>query len=407
MKIAMTKEKIYKICEGAYLLILAAFICLAMLGTTKFDIVWPDYLYEDLKDILLLVIIAKLGFENEYRIYELLLIFIIAGCFLFNINRTGYTQLELIVLLIIGARNIEFEKIVKTYFIVSFAILTITIFSALTGQIENLVYIQEGRRARMAMGIGYPTDFAAYVFFDVLAYCYIRGRKIKYIEFIIIFALGIGIYLITDARVDMICIIMTACIFTYIKAREDYAKRQKKEYQVNKWWSFILSLAPLICAAFMIAFCILYSFGSPITNLLDKILNYRLSQGNKAIDIFGFTLWGQYIPMQGFGGTTEIPSHYFFLDSSYVNIIMQYGILIFGSILLLWVAITFKARKEKNWLLLWTIAIISVQCMIEHHMLDIAYNPFLLALLASTVKKEKQSIFSVLRNKIQGEIYDK
>lgn len=402
MRLKLDKQNTGRILEMLYLLVFAAFIAWSFLNTTKFEIVWPNYFYSDLKALLLLVIIVKAGYMGNYSKSDILSVFLIGAVILLNVSRNGYTELEILLLLIIGAKGIDLKDIVKVYFIVTTLLLIITIAAALTGRIENLVYLQEGRRSRMALGIGYPTDFSAYVFYDVIAYIYIRSKKIKYIELAVLFASGIGVYLITDARLNTICIIAAVCIFFYLKIREDYGRKRQKECQINKLWSFLLALSPVLCGAFMIICSILYSSGSRITDLLDRILNYRLYQGNKAIDIFGFTLWGQYIPMQGYGGTTDMPKHYFFLDSSYLSIVMQYGLLIFGIVLFIWIIISFRARKEKNWILLWIVAVISVQCMIEHHMLEIAYNPFILAVFAETVKTNKRPVIEKLYNRVRG-----
>lgn len=155
----------------------AVFVLIAMLGTTKFNIVWPEYFYADLRSILLLVIIMKTCVGENYDIWDLILIFVIGSVFLLNINRSGYEDFELILLLIIGAKNINLKSIVRVYFTVTFVLLIITICSALTGHIENLIYFQEGRRSRMSLGIGYPTDFAAYIFtMQLLIFTY-EGEK--------------------------------------------------------------------------------------------------------------------------------------------------------------------------------------------------------------------------------------
>ena len=56
--------------------------------------------------------------------------------------------------------------------------------------------------------------------------------------------------------------------------------------------------------------------------------------------------------MQGNGGSTETPLNYFFLDSSYISILLQYGLIMFVMILILWGIIGLRARKEKDWVLL-------------------------------------------------------
>ena len=85
---------------------------------------------------------------------------------------------------------------------------------------------------------------------------------------------------------------------------------------------------------------------------------------------------------------------YFFLDSSYISILLQYGLIMFVMILILWGIIGLRARKEKDWVLLWILAIIAFQSIMEQHLLDISYNPFLWILFAETGKKRKQKKIS-------------
>lgn len=114
----------------------------------------------------------------------------------------------------------------------------------------------------------------------------------------------------------------------------------------------------------------------------------------KGMEVYGFSIFGQYIPMQGNGGSTETPLNYFFLDSSYISILLQYGLIMFVMILILWGIIGLRARKEKDWVLLWILAIIAFQSIMEQHLLDISYNPFLWILFAETGKKRKQKKIS-------------
>lgn len=247
---------------------------------------------------------------------------------MFDRNRTGYIELENMLLLILGAKDIPAKKIVKTYLCVMGSLLIYTIFSALTGRVENLIYYQEGRRARMALGIGYPTDFSAYIFYGILSYIFIRGKKLRYIELGIIAVMGGVVYWVTDARLNTICILMTAAIFVYNKWRNDAAKRKEKVYEMCPWWSMLLALSPILCAAFMIVGSCLFPTENKVIALLDRVLNYRFYQGYKAIDIYGFHPWGQDIQLVGFGGTTEVPKHYFFLG----QLVFEYWDAVWGTV---------------------------------------------------------------------------
>ena len=56
----------------------------------------------------------------------------------------------------------------------------------------------------------------------------------------------------------------------------------------------------------------------------------------------------------------------------------------------------YKNRHDRYFL--YAIALVSVNCMIAHHIIQIEYNPFALALLATCVReksREEQSVFKI------------
>lgn len=378
------KKNVDIVLEFLYLLIVALLLSMAFLNTTTFEIEWPAYLYSDLKVILFVVVILRVGYSQIYTKKELMLVAIIGIAFLVFCNRKSYDVFVEVFIFIIGAKDISLRKIITVYFAVTSILLVVTMGAALLGNIENLVYYPEGRRRRVSMGIGYPTDFSAHVFFGIMSYLYLRREKIKYLELVLIM-IGNGIlYWLTDARTNTICISAAVIFLGYNKWIVERKKKKNCTYEMNRIWSILLALSPVICGGFMIVISTFYNPHNKIMVLLNKLMNQRFSLSHRAIDIWGIDFWGEWVPMQGYGSTVELPKHYFYLDSSYVNIVMRYGIVILAVILLIWIVITFRAREEKDWALLWVIAIISVQCMVEHHMIEIAYNPFIWVVLAST-----------------------
>ena len=170
---------IEKVLENVYLLFFAVFIMQQFLYTTMFQITWPDHFYEDLKSVLLIVILLRFLMMERSGWTEYILIAIVGLGFVISWNHNGYGEIYNCCLLIIGAKGIEFRKICKVFLVVIGGCLMITAAAALTGHVENLVYHQEGRRARIAFGVNYPTDFSAYVFYLSAVYCYLRREKIS------------------------------------------------------------------------------------------------------------------------------------------------------------------------------------------------------------------------------------
>ena len=59
---------------------------------------------------------------------------------------------------------------------------------------------------------------------------------------------------------------------------------------------------------------------------INELFSGRLYLGQKGWDDFGLSLFGQTIDMVGFGGSIERPDNYFFIDCSYMNVMLRYGI---------------------------------------------------------------------------------
>ncbi len=67
-------------------------------------------------------------------------------------------------------------------------------------------------------------------------------------------------------------------------------------------------------------------------------------------------------------------SDYFWLDCSYIRIIICNGVLIFITIMILTTYIQYKAYTTGNYMFMFIMCIIALDCTIEHHLTDISYN---------------------------------
>ena len=96
----------------------------------------------------------------------------------------------------------------------------------------------------------------------------------------------------------------------------------------------------------------------------------------------GFSLFGKYFVMMGLGSTTIQPKFYNFLDISYCNILIRFGVM---SLLILIVSYMFfiiRLIKLNEYKLIYIMIIVALHCMVEHHYLDVCYNVFLLLMFS-------------------------
>ena len=62
------------------------------------------------------------------------------------------------------------------------------------------------------------------------------------------------------------------------------------------------------------------------------------------------------------------------------------GTVVFCVICFLSVKISYRALKEEDFVFLTVLFCMALQCTVEHHMLEIAYNPFLLSAFTKSMQ---------------------
>lgn len=371
--------------ENLYLFIWALFLTDSFLHTTMFQLPEHALLHQLMQIFLLMVIYARSVVTVKYNLKTLLFsLFIIFSFSVAYVRRSHYEVLLNILLLVIGANGIQMKKIIKLYFVITAFLLVFTFVASQTGHVQNLVYNWVNRRRRVAFGIIYPTDFASHVLYLIWAYIYLRKEKLKYLECIIFLAFGGFVYYFCDARTSLICIVITTCFCVVMKVHKGYMSQGYLKFQKI----FAMLITPFCCFAFILL-TLLYKPDSVLMSTINKLLNNRLKYGKQGIIEYGASKFGQYIPMIGAGGTVEKQKDYFFIDASYVQALLCYGAFVLIALLMIYIVIGWRAGNAGDRYLVMIITMVSVQCMMEHHMLEFTYNPFTLAGFALLAKEHK------------------
>lgn len=258
----------------------------------------------------------------------------------------------------------------------------------MTGLAENLVYYQGegGERVRMALGICYPTDLAAYVVFLMFAYVCVRDEYITYLEIGVMEVLAGAVYYITDARTDFI--VMEMLVVVVLLAKK--FKKQFEKLMNKKWVKIAYVLFPIILCIMVYALSIGFDYDNDLLVSLNKKMSNRLLMGRTTFDNYSINGFGQYVFEQGSGGDTGFNSSYFFIDSSYLSIGIKHGMIMLG---MLWVgstAIILKITKNyKKYFLMLVVFMIFIQSVMEHHYIQYWYNPFLLVFFCEYTAEKK------------------
>ena len=328
--------------------------------------------------VVLILVLTEERFQWKHTMITVIYCGILLCCY----QKTEAGTLISYLLLLPGAGQIDFRKLIKVDVLISTVLTAVTILCSLTGIIDNLAWSMKSGRVRMAFGFIYSTDFAAHIFFLMLGWWYLRDKKANWKDTVFWLAAGAVVLRFSIARNSAVLITLGAVLMLYCHWTERTAVLEKK----------VLGYAPLLCAAGVSGLSIFYSQDIPWMMQLDSWFSTRLSLAKRAIDIYGFSLWGHSIPMIGNGSKTSRSELYYYIDSGYLQVSLLDGVVLLVVVLCLLTLICQKAAEQNQRILLWIVALACVHGMIEQHLFELEYFPFFLAAFANLKEKGQREL---------------
>lgn len=362
--------------EKLYYVLFAAMILAQYISNTMLYTLMPgqSFIYT-VMDLIALLAAAKVIFLDRYDSPRDLALVITVGLIIWAccLNSTVLGPLYYYAM-IAGAKNIDFRKLL-IIFVVMFAIaVPASAVMAKLGVIPEILNSRTGSAGiRYSMGATYPTDFAARMFYIMLAYAAIRKFKFTLPEFIGFLSLTFFTYITTDTKLDVL--LMAAIIFIAAARRYVFAL-------LERLGSFGVTFISFLGIAAMIVMTYLYNPENRFLSIMNRVFTKRLEFGHISFDRYNVTFFGQNIPQIGNGGLHKGYYEYFFIDCSYVRILMMMGIASFFIFLFAIMYLFMKFYKIGSMTLVAVLILVLLSSIIDHHLLEISFNPFLLAVMA-------------------------
>ena len=293
--------------------------------------------------------------------------------------RTGAEHFLLFLAVIsLGTVRMNYKSVLKIYVAVVSVFCLLWVTSSFGGLLSNLVYYRSGH-LRSSWGMAYPTDFASTLLFLLMMIWLAWERLPDAIVMLCAIALFLVSWIIMESRTTMICSVLL-CFMAgghYIIGR--YGERSpalmKCMDAIRKVMIFIF---PIFCLFTMLS-VIAYAKGYDFANVIDDLLSGRLNLTWAIYLEQGIHPFGRLFYQMGNGGNTLPPPELYFLDGSYPLILIRYGWVLLVTVCILWVSLSYRAYRKKDYKLLAVMTLIAFHALAEHHFLEINYN-ILLAL---------------------------
>lgn len=370
--------------ETGYLVIFALYLASVTIQTTTMVPFYPHRVGSVIQlltiGLLFLKIVCLDSLTDRQIIGEVALLSLVAIVTL----TSGAHYLVTTVLLILGARGVRFRRILQVYLIVVGSILLVALVAAEIGLIQNITF-KTSDGVRQSLGVLYTTDFAAHVFYLACAYLYVRARQFRLLDLWPVLVGLATIYFLTKTMTDVICMLLLIVGYLFYIYRRQLV--MVKPLMVGLRYSFLTM--PLV-AGVIIWLSTAFNYQDHGFAKLNQLLSSRLALGNNALLAYGVKLFGQApIPVNGWGGDRvdtfkngigELT--YFFIDSSFLNSLIAYGLLLTLVIVLGSSYLAYHRSQQHDYLLPLMLALAAISSAFDQHLLEVTYNVFILAFVA-------------------------
>ena len=287
----------------------------------------------------------------------------------------GYMFLLYLAVLTIGFINIDYRKILKTYLLTVGAFFAVSVIGGLSGAIPNLVYLDGAdRTVRSSWGICYPTDFASYIVFILIAIWICHKSMPDWLMLILAAGSAFIAWFIAHSETSLYCSILLAALVLYHGFYRHIVLGKRKAKWLDYCANGLMSIAFPVLAMGMFALIYLYMQNNGLSSRIDVLLSGRLKYTAQVYNQYGIQAFGSPFQQLGNGFTTLPQNTYQFVDSTYPLILIRYGWMMFASTLLLWCVMTGKAIKRRDKRMALALALIAVHAISEHHFPEVNYN---------------------------------
>ena len=339
-----------------------------------------EYLLKLVRYFAYIVCMFKILFDNYYfkdlwKMAIILMFILVAGYF------SASTLLFTYIFIFVSSYKIEKKTIIICSVSMQFLMWLIIVISSQIGLNEDYIF-DVGTRNRHSLGFTWTTTPAVFLFFMSLEYMYLRKKRIKNIEYIIILIMSYVLYHLTNARFTFgLSVIATVC-FWLLNNTKFFLLFIKK-------LRFIWILMPVIITVFSYSIHRYYEIGNWMWEKFDNLLSGRLKLGNSAVEQYGIKLFGQ--PIEWITHSYQAKEGvYNYVDCSYLQILIQYGVVFLGICLGMYTYILLKSTREEDYHLCGCILVILIFCITEPFLLNLTFNPFNLLSVSYMGERKKK-----------------
>lgn len=278
------------------------------------------------------------------------------------------------------------ERFVKRYVIVASFTVALIVILYFSGAFYTRSIDREGEDVvRLFLGFSYTTYAANYLFHIVIAYFFIKKRHINLIETIVIISINTIVFILTDTQAVFYLLLIFVAILWILRLFPYFFKYRIFKI-ITTWIMPVLAVIIFILAKG-------YSADNRFLSRLNDMLSGRLSLSHTAIERYGLHPFGAKTEwVTGIMGEDRF-EEYFYVDSSYLNIALTFGIIILFFVIIGFMILGRRLHNMKRYMACIVIIFLAIHSFTDPQLFEARYDPMILFLGAAYIYKGKIPLY--------------
>lgn len=290
-------------------------------------------------------------------------------------------EIFFLVLLLFSCRSFDFQKLLKITLGIFGSLYFLVVLFSFLHIIPDWTY---GTTViKHSLGFYYSTIAIGLYLSIVFMYLYWRREKVTIWELMALEGINIFLYSFTLGRMSFLLISFLLFIFALFKWKLISSFLQTKFCRI--FFKVVASILPFFLFFLVLGVSVTYDTKNSMMVQINDVFSNRISLSHRALKEYSITLFGQPIEWRGNGGNGYVPSEkklkYNYVDTSYVRILLDYGVVTLLLVLVAYSWILFQKQKSHDIYGFSIFICILIWGVIEPYLISIEHNIFILEFL--------------------------
>lgn len=339
----------------------------------------PTYNLYQLSDYTVpILLLVRIVFFQTYSRKQLAAVIALTAVFAVSAWLAKPWELLMVWLFLAAARDQDADELVKAGYLTLLCATIFVVISFFLGRIEEV----SGTRAQLSLtrhswGYGHPNTLGAVVLQLAACRLYLHRNSLRMEDFILTAGAMAFVYAVPNSQSSAICLLMLLALALICLVWPRLPQKLRRPLL----GCFLP--AAVFCNLFTVFTSLCYRPGGWLEPI-NELLSTRPSCANRIYSIYGVSLFGRRLARMYTQAEYNGVSFYMpWLDSSYMNLLLRFGLLSYFSYSALYLLGMRRVRKAGNVMLLGILTIYAAHAVMETSLYSPQYNLFPIVMFAA------------------------